>query len=156
MARLMMQMALLSGGKWTGEWSKTKVEEHVAPTLQSLRASSRYWVISDAQLARDLKGRTLADVYRDNHTAQPGSRLPTYRPRGINDRSLAFYGGRETYGHGANANRTKTHPKPLTLAEEYAAWCEERGHTPHPASLDRSHPINAHIEKAPRVERITP
>ena len=37
-----------------------------SPTLDDLRETSRYYVISDAQLKRDLKPRTLADIYREN------------------------------------------------------------------------------------------
>jgi len=37
-----------------------------ARTLAALRQPSRYYIISDAQLKRDLKGRTLAQIFADN------------------------------------------------------------------------------------------
>lgn len=150
---LKMQLGVLSQGRWTGEWT-SPTSEHVASTLHGLREPSRYWVVSDAQLKRDLQGRTLVDVYRDNRAGSTTTRFTPYRPRTLNDSSVAYCGGREPYGHGANANRRKTHPVPLTLAEEYAAWCKDRGHTPHPASVDPSHPVNAFRERCPRRETV--
>lgn len=37
-----------------------------SPTISNLRDTGRYFVVSDVQLKRDLRGRTLADVYREN------------------------------------------------------------------------------------------
>ncbi len=44
-----------------------------SPSNESLRQPSQYNIISDAQLARDLKGRTLRDIYRENraHRGRP-------------------------------------------------------------------------------------
>lgn len=36
----------------------------------------------------------------------------------------------------------------------YLAWAEERGHTPHPASLDPDHPINRWRLRAPPREKV--
>lgn len=149
MARLRMQMgAIRKDGKWTGEWSSGTVEEHVSPTLQSLRSPTRYHVVSDAQLARDLKGRTLADVYRDNKVGRgdpPMKYVPKFETTVYKDKVLT-----PTCAGGLFA----VHTPRGTIAGEYRKHCEDRGHTPHPASLDRTHPINAHIEKAPKVERV--
>lgn len=37
-----------------------------SPTNESLRNPSQYNIVSDAQLKRDLRGRTISDVYREN------------------------------------------------------------------------------------------
>lgn len=147
---LQMQFGILSEGRWTGEWSKPR-GENVAPTLHQLRSPSRYWVISDVQLKRDLRGRTLDDIYRENR-AKRGVE-GRYQPRTVNDQSMAFCGGRQLPGHVSNENRRKACPLPLTLAEEYAEWCKARGHTPHPASVDPAHPLNKHREKCPPREK---
>lgn len=141
----MMHMPLLDqGGRWTGQWSERAVEPYVAPTLAQLRATSRYWVISDVQLKRDLKGRTLADVYRDNKVGRGWgcelAKLGPYEPKCMLNNKV----------RGGLFGTTQA----KTIEDEYLAWCKERGHTPHPASLDPDHPQNVHRLKAPKRELV--
>ncbi len=84
--------------------------------LREICQSDKYWWVSPAQLARDLKG------YRFRHTV-PG--FGKYVPRTGYD----------------------------NLKWEYLAWCKARGHKPHPASIDRGHPMHANQrERCPRCE----
>jgi len=114
-------------------------------TIQQLRQPGKYWVVSDAQLKRDLAGRTLKDVYRDNHAGrmtianwgtQYSPSFGKYEPRTMNGPSIA---------HGPRCGNQ-------TLLQEYLADCYARGHTPHPASIDSDHPRNCHREKMPRKD----
>ena len=95
-----------------------------SPSNESLRDPARYWVISDAQLARDLrlngKGRTIEDVYRENRACRE-------RPK-----------DRRCYQSDLPA---------------YQAWCKAKGHEPHPASLDAEHPIARQREGLRYVKR---
>lgn len=137
------QFGVLVDGKWTGEWTRP-VALSPTTTLATLRAPSRYWVISDAQLKRDLRGRTLADVYRENKTGRYTNEK--YTPR---QQVTAWNSSRREYEEvtvGGLGDR------PGEIAAEYRAWCKAKGHTPHPASIDSSHPWNVHREKAPRRE----
>lgn len=109
------------------------------PTLHSLRNPAKYWVISDAQLKRDLKGRTIKDVYRENRAGREAC-SGKYEPRTMDSPTIAL-GPRSGNGR---------------LREEYLEWCWQRKHIPHPASLDSDHPLNCHREKAPKVERVSP
>ena len=154
MAKFQMHMPVFDGSRWTGEWSARPVEEHVAPTLHSLRMPGRYWIISDAQLKRDLRGRTIDDVYRENR-AKRGPE-PRYTPKhdayGAIKRTPygdVEYGVRSCGGLGITAPH-------FTVREEYLAWCAARGHTPHPASIDSDHPMHkAQRERCPRRETIS-
>jgi hypothetical protein len=112
------------------------------PTLHSLRNPAKYWVISDAQLKRDLKGRTIKDVYRENRAGREacnGKYVPRWETESANggglDQTVRSYGGK---------------PVVPSLCEEYLAECKARNHTPHPASIDSDHPLNCHREKMPR------
>ena len=119
-------------------------------TLQSLRAPSRYWVVSDAQLKRDLKPRTLSDVYRENKVGR-GEPSMKYIPK---SEAEVWDAARNAHVSEVFNGLFGVHRPRGSIAGEYRKHCEERGHKPHPASLDRAHPINAHIEKAPKVERV--
>ena len=125
-----------NGGAW---------ERVSTTTLASLRQPSKYYVISDAQLKRDLKPRTLRDVYRENRALRGVERRYVPRNFGETDSGGDFDG----LGGGHKGSMSG-------LREEYLAWCANRGHTPHPASLDSDHPMNCHRETCPKVERISP
>lgn len=89
---------------FTKEWSECPT----TTTLQSLRSPGAYYIVSDAQLARDLRGRTVKDIYREN----------------------------------AAGRRPDLRVGPATVDKSaYLQWCQQRGHTPHPASIDPDHPI---------------
>jgi hypothetical protein len=124
---------------FTGETTYMPV---YSPTLQSLRNPSKYWVISDAQLKRDLKGRSIKDVYRDNHAGR-------IRDMAISDKGAVM-------GVYYSAPFGKYEPRQEdakdSLRNEYLAECAARGHTPHLASIDSDHPLNCHREKAPKRE----
>lgn len=96
-----------------------KYEAHRAARIADIerrgRDAGKYHVISDAKLARDLRPRTLADVYRENHAGRAEHRIERYVPRSDVD----------------------------ALRAEYLAWCESRRHEPHPASIDPDHPAAA-------------
>jgi hypothetical protein len=114
---------------------KTEIMPVYSPTLASLRNPAKYWVISDAQLKRDLKGRTIKDVYRENRAGREAC-SGKYEPRTMDGPSIA-------------TGPRKGNP---SLREEYLEWCATRGHTPHLASIDSDHPLNCHREKAPKRE----
>lgn len=118
-----------------GAWEKVSTT-----TLASLRSPAKYWVISDAQLKRDLKGRTIKDVYRENRAGREAC-SGKYVPQ--------WFDGIRTHG-GLQASHVGD-----TVRERYMAECMARNHTPHPASIDSDHPLNCHREKAPKAERIT-
>lgn len=149
--RFMMQLPHVDPtGKWNGDWG-IPVAEHVSSTLTSLRQPSRYYVVSDAQLARDLRPRTLADVYRENRLAQ-GRVEEKYRPRQHDkhvtwierDHSVQGYTPSKG-GLGVNPVRLRIGGSAcnvqLSIEDEYITWCKSRGHVPHPASLDPNHPV---------------
>ena len=118
---------------------KTEIMPCYSPTLASLRNPTKYWVISDAQLKRDLKGRTLKDVYRENRAGRetlPGK----YEPR--------WFDGVMTHGGIMGIMRGDT------IRERYMAECMARNHTPHLASIDSDHPLNCHRETLPKRETI--
>ena len=57
--------------KCWNDFTKTEFDcPNYSPTNESLRAPTQYWIVSDAQLARDLKPRRLADVYRENRAGR--------------------------------------------------------------------------------------
>ena len=118
---------------FTGE----TVDMPSTPTLHSLRNPAKYWVISDAQLKRDLKGRTLKDVYRENRAGREAC-SGKYEPR--------WFDGVMTHGGIMGTMRGDT------IRERYMAECMARNHTPHLASIDSDHPMNCHREKAPKRE----
>jgi hypothetical protein len=129
-----------------GAWER----QAATTTLQSLRQPAKYWVVSDAQLKRDLAGRTLRDVYRDNRAGRGAASVkyvPRYDSQAVMLSSGGLY-GRPQFGPGSDGGLFG--PRKLTLRDEYLAECAARGHTPHPASLDPDHPRNCHREKAPR------
>jgi len=113
-----------------GAWEKVSTT-----TLASLRSPARYWVISDAQLKRDLRPRTIKDVYRENRALRGIERKYVPRNFGETDSGGNF--------DGLGIDRR-------SLRSEYLEWCAARGHVPHPASVDSDHPRNCHREKAPR------
>ncbi len=110
------------------------------PTLASLRSPAKYWVISDAQLKRDLAGRTIKDVYRENRAARGVER--GYVARWETGPSTSERGG-------GLFNATAGSP---TIADEYRAWCLAHDHVPSLASIDADHPQNCHRERAPKRE----
>lgn len=121
----------------TGEWARD-VEPFASPSIHQLRQPSRYWVVSDGQLARDLKPRTLADVYRENRAGREAPKhryVPRYQlPHMINESAGGLFDRR-----------------PGSILDEYLEWCRQRGHTPHPASIDSDHPMHAaQRERCPR------
>lgn len=123
------------------EWNPSKLRWEpvmLSPTIATLRAPSRYFIVSDAQLKRDLRGRTLADVYRENRAL-----------RGVERR----YVPRWECGDVCDGGLRVTSPH-LTLKREYLMWCKARNHTPHPASIDPDHPWNAHRLRAPKAEKV--
>ena len=117
--------------KCWNDFTKEWCEFPTTPTLHNLREPARYWVVTDAQLARDLKPRTLKTVYAENRAL-----------RGVERRYVPnnFSGGGLGMGTDPEA--------------EYLAWCKAKGHTPHPASLDPDHPINRWREKCPPRETV--
>lgn len=122
-----------SNNKWTGEWRWAAIDQTPTPTLRSLREPAHYWVISDAQLKRDLRGRTIEDVYRENRAK-----------RGPEPRLVARCAAPGTRDWDA-------------LLDDYDRFMRElRGPKwrPHPASVDPEHPLNKHRERAPRRETV--
>lgn len=113
-----------------GEWEKVNTT-----TLASMRQPGKYWIVSDSQLKRDLAGRTIKDVYRENRRLRGVER--GYTPRWEIDSQCG----------GGLFNPTNNSP---TIADEYRAHCLARNHTPHPASVDSDHAQNVHRLKAPR------
>ena len=107
-------------------WNDFTKEEKEMPstmTLAQLRNSSRYWIVSDAQLKRDLKGPpSIDDIYRLNRA------------------------GREF------AAKARDYAADLA---RYQAWCEAKGHEPHPGSIDSEHPIARQREGMRFVKRET-
>jgi hypothetical protein len=89
------------------------------------KGSEGYWIVSDAQLARDLRPRKLSDVYRENKIGRERVDYPTPVARNFN----------------------------VDLAK-YEAWCESIGHTPHPASIDPDHELNKWRERCPPRETV--
>ena len=153
MALAIGQFPLLENGRWTGEWSPPVKFDDSSPSLHALRSPGRYYVVSDVQLKRDLKGRTLAHVYRENRALRgPEKRyVPKHRTYGLirkNKYSEPEYGEGISGGLGEHGG-----PFFPTIRDEYLAWCKSRNHTPHPASLDPDHPINKWRERAPKAER---
>ena len=130
-----MQLPVLKDGRWTGEWHHAQAPI-ATPTLASLRDPSRYWIVSDAQLARDLKPRTLRTIYAENRRgrdALAGSYVARWETGYSNGGGL--FGGAD-------------------IKAEYLAWCKARNHTPHPASIDPDHPINKWRERCPPRELV--
>lgn len=117
--------------KWTGEW--TMQRERISPTLDSLRNPARYWVVSAVKLQRDLKPRTLDDVYRENRAGRivvsPACVAQTARPGTRDwDNLLHLYGA-------------------------YMRKLRGKKWKPHPASVDPEHPIAKQREGLRYVKR---
>jgi len=89
-----------------------------------------YWTVSDAQLKRDLRPRTLRDVYRENKV------------------------GREEVAPLSSGPRHHVDKWGNVDASAYLAWCESIGHTPHPASIDPDHELNKWRERCPPKQTI--
>jgi hypothetical protein len=138
----LVQQLCRTGNGFTG---KTVDMPCYSPTNASLRSPSKYWVVSDAQFKRDLVGRTLRDIYRENKLG---------RVDGLTNFSPAFgkYEPRQLGGRSCAMSPRNG----VCLEVEYALWCKARNHTPHPASIDGDHPQNCHRLKAPKAERISP
>lgn len=126
---------VLKDGKWTGEWKTARVK--IGPSPASLRARDRYW---HHKLARDLKPRTLSEVYRENRLGRDPL-AGRYRPR-FQKTDTNIAGG------------LWDAPRAGSIRDEYLEWCAERNHTPHPASLDPTHPQNAHRLRCPQPEKV--
>ena len=95
--------------KCWNDFTKEETECPQSPTLEQLRQPTKYRVVSDAQLKRDLRGRTISDIYRENAAGRRFDKC---------ERNVG-----------------------VAAEQAYAAWCSERKHKPHPASIDPDHPI---------------
>lgn len=96
-----------------------------SPTNESLRDPARYWVVSDAEIRK--------------YTASWPKQSRT-----IDD----------VYRENRRGRETSLYVRPRSVCpNEYIRWCEERGHTPHPASIDPDHPIAKQRESMRYVKR---
>lgn len=120
MARQFGYFPVYVDGKWTGEWQRDWIRKGC--TIADLRRASQYWI---RDVERDLKPRTLKQVYAENHNNDNG-------------RMSGYEIGQYIKG----------------LKEEYLAWCKKRRHKPHPGSLDPEHPINKYRLRCPPRERV--
>lgn len=134
--------------RWTGEWHRP-VKVYVASTLAGLRAATRYHVVSDVQLQRDLRGRTIADVYRENRAL----RGPEYRY--VPKHMLTLWDSAKRENRPTVCGGLYAAAQHQTIEDEYLAWCKARNHTPHPASIDSDHPMHAgQRERCPKREAV--
>lgn len=120
-------------------------------TLHSLRSPAKYWVISNTQLKRDLRPRTLKDVYRENRALRgvEQSYVPKHTAHGA--LRAASWAHRATMGRGTFGGLGITPGgRTVSIEAEYLADCAARGHIPHPASIDPDHPQNCHRETLPK------
>lgn len=96
-----------SDRKWTGEWRTERFR--VAPTLTSLRQSSRYWI---RDVARDLRPRTIDQVYAENRA---GRRVSLTCPPLQGDAAAVAYKAwcksRKHKPHPASLDRNHPHHK---------------------------------------------
>lgn len=124
------EFPVLNDGKWTGEWK-----------MQAIKVSathwwppSRTWAVAPATLKRDLRGRTLDDVFRDNRSHRgPWDTVPRCSARSAQP-------GTRAWG------------ELLTDYEKHMQALRGPKWRPHPASVDPDHPLNRFRTRCPRHE----
>lgn len=97
-----------------------------SPTNESLRSPGRYWIVSDAQLARDLRPRTLRDIYREN--ARGRRNIEAYRPKAGAGAESEYRAWCKARGHV---------PHPASLDSGHSMHVRQRFRCPRPDPVDK-------------------